>query len=175
MALFPVVPQDQKSLDAAAAWHPEGLVPRTVRALKKRFPDARRGHRRRARSVHQSRPGRPHRRDRLRGERSDGRRARQAGALSRRGGRGHRRAVGHDGRAHRRRARRARRRGLRADAHPRVLGQVRVFVLRTVPRAPSAPRRTSRAATSTRTRWTPPTATRRCGRSTSTSAKAPTW
>jgi len=38
MALFPVVAQDQKSLDAAAAWHPEGLVPRTVRALKERFP-----------------------------------------------------------------------------------------------------------------------------------------
>jgi porphobilinogen synthase len=38
MALFPVVAQDQKSLDAAAAWHPEGLVPRAVRALKERFP-----------------------------------------------------------------------------------------------------------------------------------------
>ena len=38
MALFPVVSQDHKSLDAAAAWHPEGLVPRTVRALKERFP-----------------------------------------------------------------------------------------------------------------------------------------
>ncbi len=38
MALFPVVAQEQKSLDAAAAWHPEGLVPRTVRALKERFP-----------------------------------------------------------------------------------------------------------------------------------------
>ena len=39
IALFPVVAQDQKSLDAAAAWHVEGLVPRTVRALKERFPD----------------------------------------------------------------------------------------------------------------------------------------
>jgi len=38
MALFPVVTAEQKSLDAAAAWHPEGLVPRTVRALKERFP-----------------------------------------------------------------------------------------------------------------------------------------
>jgi len=38
MALFPVVAQDQKSLDAAAAWHPDGLVPRAVRALKERFP-----------------------------------------------------------------------------------------------------------------------------------------
>jgi len=39
IALFPVVPQEAKSLDAAAAWHPEGLVPRSVRALKERFPD----------------------------------------------------------------------------------------------------------------------------------------
>ncbi len=39
MALFPVIPQEAKSLDAAAAWHPEGLVPRAVRALKERFPE----------------------------------------------------------------------------------------------------------------------------------------
>ena len=39
VAVFPVIAQDHKSLDAAAAWHPEGLVPRTVRALKERFPD----------------------------------------------------------------------------------------------------------------------------------------
>jgi porphobilinogen synthase len=39
LALFPVIPPEQKSLDAAAAWHQEGLVPRTVRALKARFPD----------------------------------------------------------------------------------------------------------------------------------------
>jgi porphobilinogen synthase len=38
MALFPVIPQEQKSLDAAAAWHAQGLVPRAVRALKERFP-----------------------------------------------------------------------------------------------------------------------------------------
>lgn len=39
LALFPVIPPEQKSLDAAAAWHAEGLVPRTVRALKERFPE----------------------------------------------------------------------------------------------------------------------------------------
>ena len=38
IALFPVVPEEFKTDDAAAAWHPEGLVPRTVRALKERFP-----------------------------------------------------------------------------------------------------------------------------------------
>src|SRR4029078_1573715 len=38
IALFPVVPAAQKSLDAAAAWDPKGLLPQTVRALKARFP-----------------------------------------------------------------------------------------------------------------------------------------
>ena len=38
MALFPVIAQEHKSLDAAAAWDPDGLVPRTVRALKDKFP-----------------------------------------------------------------------------------------------------------------------------------------
>jgi porphobilinogen synthase len=39
IALFPVIGQSQKSDDAAAAWDPEGLAPRAVRALKSRFPD----------------------------------------------------------------------------------------------------------------------------------------
>jgi porphobilinogen synthase len=38
LALFPVIPAEQKSLDAAEAWRAEGLVPRAVRALKERFP-----------------------------------------------------------------------------------------------------------------------------------------
>jgi porphobilinogen synthase len=38
MALFPVIPKESKSLDAAEAWNPEGLVPKVVRALKARFP-----------------------------------------------------------------------------------------------------------------------------------------
>ena len=38
IALFPVIPDDQKSVDAAEAWNDSGLVPRTVRALKARFP-----------------------------------------------------------------------------------------------------------------------------------------
>ena len=38
IALFPVIPAELKSLDAASAWDPDGLVPRTVRALKERFP-----------------------------------------------------------------------------------------------------------------------------------------
>jgi porphobilinogen synthase len=38
MALFPVVPAARKSEDAAEAWNAEGLVPRTVRALKGAHP-----------------------------------------------------------------------------------------------------------------------------------------
>jgi porphobilinogen synthase len=39
LALFPVVDSDLKSLDAAEAWNPQGLVPRTVRALKAAYPE----------------------------------------------------------------------------------------------------------------------------------------
>ena len=38
LALFPVIPQAQKSLDAKAAWDPDGLVPRAIKAVKSRFP-----------------------------------------------------------------------------------------------------------------------------------------
>jgi porphobilinogen synthase len=39
LALFPVVPAEKKSLDAAEAWNPDGLAQRAVRALKNAFPD----------------------------------------------------------------------------------------------------------------------------------------
>lgn len=39
MALFPVIEPGLKSLDAIEALNPEGLVPRTVAQLKKRFPE----------------------------------------------------------------------------------------------------------------------------------------
>lgn len=38
LALFPVVDAQQKSLDAAEAYNPEGLVQRAVKALKQAFP-----------------------------------------------------------------------------------------------------------------------------------------
>jgi porphobilinogen synthase len=38
IVLFPVVPPERKSADAAEAWNDDGLVPRAVRALKARFP-----------------------------------------------------------------------------------------------------------------------------------------
>lgn len=39
IALFPVVPQEKKSLQAEEAWNPDGLAQRAVRALKARFPE----------------------------------------------------------------------------------------------------------------------------------------
>ncbi len=39
LALFPVTPQEDKSLDASAAWHEDGLVQNTIRLLKKELPD----------------------------------------------------------------------------------------------------------------------------------------
>ena len=39
LALFPVTAPEAKSLDATAAWDPDGLCQRAVRALKQRFPD----------------------------------------------------------------------------------------------------------------------------------------
>ena len=39
MAIFPVIGPQQKSLDATEAYNPDGLVPQTVTALKKRFPE----------------------------------------------------------------------------------------------------------------------------------------
>jgi porphobilinogen synthase len=39
MALFPVIDPALKSHDAREAWNPNGLLPRTVTALKERFPE----------------------------------------------------------------------------------------------------------------------------------------
>lgn len=39
IALFPVTPQEAKSLDASPAWDDNGLVQRTLRALKKELPE----------------------------------------------------------------------------------------------------------------------------------------
>lgn len=38
ISLFPVVPADKKSLDAAEAYNPDGLAQRAVRAIKQAFP-----------------------------------------------------------------------------------------------------------------------------------------
>lgn len=37
--LFPYIPAERKSLDAAEAWNPDGLIQRAIRALRERFPE----------------------------------------------------------------------------------------------------------------------------------------
>ena len=39
LALFPVIPPQAKSLDAAEAWNPEGLIQRAIRAIKEQLPE----------------------------------------------------------------------------------------------------------------------------------------
>ena len=39
LALFPVIPPQAKSLDAAEAWNPEGLTQRAIRAIKEQLPE----------------------------------------------------------------------------------------------------------------------------------------
>mgnify|MGYP002735203947 FL=1 len=39
LALFPVTPPEHKSLDAAAAWSPDGIAQRATRALREKFPE----------------------------------------------------------------------------------------------------------------------------------------
>ncbi|MFZ0256710.1 MAG: porphobilinogen synthase [Gammaproteobacteria bacterium] len=39
VALFPVIPQEKKSVDAQEAWNPHGVVQRAVRALKDALPE----------------------------------------------------------------------------------------------------------------------------------------
>ena len=39
LTLFPVTAPEAKSLDGAAAWDPDGLAQRAIRALKQRFPE----------------------------------------------------------------------------------------------------------------------------------------
>ena len=101
-------------------------------------------YRHRARSLHEPWPGWSHRRDRLCDQRRNGGCAVASGAVSCGSGRGHGGAVGHDGRAHRRNPRGARRQPVSAHAHPRVLGQIRVVVLRAVSRRGRVERDTRR-------------------------------
>lgn len=39
LALFPAIPGEQRSIDAREAYNPEGLIPETVRTLKRHFPE----------------------------------------------------------------------------------------------------------------------------------------
>ena len=175
MALFPVIDPALKTDDGREALNPDGLVPRVVRELKKRFPELGLLTDVALDPFTTPRPGRPARRQRLHPQRRDRRGADAAGAGAGRGRRRHRRAERHDGRPHRRDPRRAR--GARPHPHADhgLQRQVRERLLRPVPRRGRLGRATSARATRRSTRWTRPTATRRCAKSRSTSPKAPTW
>ena len=119
---------------AAKPSNPEGPGAARGRGAEEALSRARRHHRRRARSLYHARPGRRARPPRLRAERRDDRGAREAGARVRGGRRRHRRALRHDGRprAAIRAALDAAR--LHPHAHPRLLGEVRLGLLRPVSR-----------------------------------------
>ena len=70
--IFPVIDPTAKSLDAREAWNPDGLCQRAIRALKARFSRTRGDDRCGPGSLHHPRPGRHHRRIRLRPERHHG-------------------------------------------------------------------------------------------------------
>ena len=134
MALFPVVPSELKSDDAAQAWHPEGLVPRTIRALKERFPSL---------GIVTDialDPYTSHGQDGLIDDTGYVMNDETVVALVKqalahaRGRRGRRRAFGHDGWPRRRASRGARCRRSHAHPHPCVLGEVRVELLWAVSR-----------------------------------------
>ena len=93
--------------------------------------------------------------------------------LARRRRRRRGRALGHDGRPGRGDPPPARRGGPPRHADHRLLGEVRLGLLRPVPRGGRVDARSS--ATGAGTRWTRPTPARRCARRGSTSTRAPTW
>ena len=119
---------DEKDDEGSGAWDEDGIVQRALRALRAEHPGARARHRRLPLRVHRARPLRRHPRRRGR-ERRDARAARADRGQPRRRRRRRRRAERHDGRARRRDPR-----GAAGDADPRLRRQVRLRLLRPVPR-----------------------------------------
>ena len=119
---------DEKDDEGSGAWDEDGIVQRALRALRAEHPGARPHHRRLPLRVHRARPLRRHPRRRGR-ERRDARAARADRGQPRRRRRRRRRAERHDGRARRRDPR-----GAARDADRRLRRQVRVRLLRPVPR-----------------------------------------
>ena len=75
LALFPVIGSELKTPDGARGLESRRPRPARGAGAEGALPRSRRHHRCRARPLHQPRPGRAHRRDRLRRERRDRRRA----------------------------------------------------------------------------------------------------
>jgi porphobilinogen synthase len=174
MALFPVIDAALKTPDGREATNPEGLVPRAVRELKKRFPELG------LLTDVALDPFTSHGQDGLLDDTgyilNDETVAvlTAAGAGAGRGRRGHRRAQRHDGRPHRRHPQRAGRRRL---IHTRIMAYSAKYASAFYGPFRDAVGSAATWARATRrsTRWTPATATRRCARWRWTWPKAPTW
>ena len=134
LALFPVLEPSLKSDDGREALNAKGLVPRVVRELKPAFPELG------VLTDVALDPYTSHGQDGLVDAAgyvvndATVERARRAGAGPGRSRRRHRRPVGHDGRPHRRDPRGARGRGPRQRPDHELRRQVRLGVLRPVPR-----------------------------------------
>jgi hypothetical protein len=122
MALFPAIDPSLKTADGIEAVNPDGLIPRTIAALKKRFPELG------VMTDVALDPYTTHGQDgvidadgHILSGRSGGRRGR------------HRRAFGHDGRPHRAHTGGAGCEARHPYAHHGLLGQVRVGLLRSLP------------------------------------------
>ena len=175
MALFPVTALEAKSLDGREAWNPDGLAQRAVRAIKQAVPEL---------GVVTDvalDPFTTHGQDGIIDETGYVMNdvtvealVKQA-RLARRRGCGHRRALGHDGRPHRRSARRARGRRPHPHPDPRLLCQVRLELLRPIPRRRGFGRQPRQGQQVQLPDGPGATPTRRCAKCSSTSTRAPTW
>ena len=173
IAFFPYTEPSLKDEGGSEAFNEQNLVCRACRAIKEEFPGlglitdvaldpyTSHGH-----DGLMSRRRDPQRRER--------RRAGQAGAQPGARRRRRHRALGHDGRPRRRDPRGARRRRLPRRPDPRLRRQIRLGLLRPVPRrgrlVGRAEGRQAHLSDGPR-----PIPTRRCARSNSTSTRAPTW
>ena len=161
-----------KDEQGSGAWDDEGVDPARHARDQGRPSRPAGDHRPLPVRVHEPRPLRRAAAGRRGRQRRHARAARPHRGLPGRGGRRRRRAERHDGRPRRRAARRARRARPDRDADHRLQRQVRLRLLRPVPRGRRLDAR--RRATAAATRWTPPTRARRCARSRSTPPRAPT-
>jgi porphobilinogen synthase len=174
MAIFPVIDTPLKSLGAEEAYNPNGLVPRVVAALKKNFPELG------VMTDIALDPYTSHGQDGLIDDNGYVLNDETIAVLTRQA-QCHAAAGADivapsdmmDGRIDAVRA------ALDADGH------IHTRIMATRPSTPpastarsatrSVPAATSARATSTPTRWIPPTPTKRCGKSASTCRKARTW
>ena len=173
VALFPYTDPALRDDDGSEALNPDNLVCRAIRAIKKEVPEIG------VLCDVALDPYTSHGHDGLLSEgvilndETVAVLVRQALVRSRRRLRRDR-AVRHDGRPCRRHPLRTRRRGLRRCADHGLCGQIRIGLLRTVPRCGRFESHT-RPATNEPIRWIRRIPTRRCARWSSTSPKAPTW